>query len=157
MFAKPQSEHKWLTQLVGIWSFDHNCDGPDGEKTQSSGTMECRMLGGLWVICESSGGETEDGKWSAIMTLGFDPAKNAYVGTFVGSMMNNIWPYQGVLDETGKRLTLNSEGPKFDGEGTGLYRDTIEIVDPDQWLMISEMQGDQGEWTQFMRGVHKRR
>ncbi|MFG0287426.1 MAG: DUF1579 family protein [Rhodopirellula sp. JB044] len=57
MFAKPQSEHQWLTQLDGIWSFDHNCDGPDGEKTQSSGTMKCRMLGGLWVICESSGGE----------------------------------------------------------------------------------------------------
>jgi len=49
------------------------------------------------------------------MTLGFDPTKNHYGGTFIGSMMTNIWPYHGVLDETGKRLPLESEGSKFVG------------------------------------------
>ncbi|MCM2372725.1 DUF1579 domain-containing protein [Aporhodopirellula aestuarii] len=156
MFAKPQAEHQWLEQLVGEWSFEHDCQTPDGESMKSSGKMTCRMLGGLWVICESSGGSSADDKWSSIMTLGYDAAKKLYVGTFVGSMMDNIWPYQGVLDESGKRLPLDSEGPKFDGSGTGKFRDTIEIVDENNWRMISELQNDDGEWTKFMHGHHTR-
>lgn len=90
------------------------------------------------------------------MTVGFDPSQNQYVGTFIGSMMATIWPYHGVLDSTGKRLPLNSEGPKFDGSGIGKYRDTIEIVDENTWLFISELQADDQTWTQFMCGRHTR-
>ncbi|EMI41373.1 DUF1579 domain-containing protein [Rhodopirellula sp. SWK7] len=156
MFSKPQAEHQWLEQMIGDWSFDHQCMGPDNESTHSSGKMACRTMGGLWLICESSGGTNDEDKWSSIMTLGFDPTKNRYVGTFVGSMMANIWHYRGTVDESGKRLPLDSEGPKFGGTGTCLYRDTIEIVDANEWLMTSEMQDDDGAWAKFMHGKHTR-
>jgi hypothetical protein len=156
MFAKPQSEHQWLDQLLGLWTFDHNCQMPDGSHSTTQGSMTCRSLGGMWLICESSGKSPDGSDWSSIMTLGFDPAQNQYVGTFIGSMMTNIWPYHGVLDATGKRLPLNSVGPKFDGSGIGNYRDTIEIVNVDTWRFISELQNDDGEWVQFMCGTHKR-
>lgn len=94
MFAKPQSEHKWLDQLIGDWSFTHECQMPDGDTSTTHGKMACRSLGGLWLICESSGEPAEGESWSSIMTLGFDPNLNHYVGTFVGSMMANIWYYQ---------------------------------------------------------------
>ncbi len=156
MFAKPQAEHKWLDQLIGAWTLEHCCQTPDGGESTTKGRMTCRSLGGLWLIGESKGVSTEGDDWSSIITLGFDPAQNQYVGTFIGSMMANLWPYQGVLDATGKRLPLESVGPKFDGSGIGKYRDTIEIVNADHWLFNSEVQTDSGEWVQFMRGQHYR-
>ncbi|MEZ6137589.1 MAG: DUF1579 domain-containing protein [Pirellulaceae bacterium] len=155
MFAQPQKEHQWLDQLVGQWNLEHNCEMPDGSKSTAKGTMSCRSLGGMWLICESSG-DSPDGHWANIMTLGFDPAQNQFVGTFVGSMMANIWPYHGVLDPTLKRLPLYSEGPKFDGNGIGKYRDTIEIIDADSWLFTSELESEDATWRQFMVATHTR-
>ena len=156
MFAEPQQEHKWLDQLSGHWKVQHDCQMPDGSKMTTLGTMTCRSLGGMWVICEGSFESPDGGAWSSIMTLGFDPAKNQYVGTFIGSMMATIWPYHGVLDASGTRLPLNSEGPKLSGDGTCAYRDIIEIVDADTWLFMSEFQADDGTWVQFMNGKHLR-
>jgi uncharacterized protein DUF1579 len=45
------------------------------------------------------------------MTLGYDPEKKQYVGTWVGSMMSYLWVYDGSLDAEEKVLTLNAEGP----------------------------------------------
>ncbi|WP_153558838.1 DUF1579 domain-containing protein [Roseimaritima sediminicola] len=156
MYAKPQSQHQWLDQLLGEWDFEHRCKLPDGSEPVTTGQMRCRSLGGLWLIAESDG-KTEDQPWSAIMTLGFDPAKDAFVGTFVASMMANIWHYHGKLDADGKRLPLDSEGPKFDGSGTCRYRDTIEVVDADQWLMSSELLDENDQWQRFMTARHTRR
>ncbi len=156
MFAKPQAEHEWLGQLVGRWTFEHDCQMPDGSTATTQGTMNCRSLGGMWLICESSGESPDGGAWSSIMTVGFDPALKQYVGTFVGSMVANIWPYLGVLDATGLRLPLNSEGPAMDGSGTCKYRDTIEIIDSDSWLFLSEFQDTDGEWHQFLNGKQTR-
>lgn len=156
MFAEPQQEHRWLDQLVGSWKFEHDCQMPDGSNLTTHGTMTCRSLGGLWLICESSGCSPGGGAWSSIMTLGFDPTQNQYIGTFIGSMMAHLWPYRGVVDASGKRLPLQSEGPKFDGSGMGTYRDTIEIVDADTWLFTSEFQSDDGKWQQFMSGKNTR-
>lgn len=155
MFAEPQAEHRWLAQLLGNWTFEHECTMPDGTTNRSPGTMKCRSLGGIWLVCESNG-TSPDGDWSSIMTLGFDPTQNQYVGTFIGSMMANIWPYHGVLDSTGQKLPLESSGPKFVGEGTCKYRDTIEIVDPETWLFTSELQDDDGNWVPFLSGKHVR-
>ena len=155
MFAKPQSQHRWLEQLIGHWSFEHTCQMPDGSTSKTPGTMTCRSLGGLWLICESSG-QSDEGNWSSIMTIGFDPTKAQYVGTFIGSMMANIWSYHGVLDTTGKRLPLESEGPKFVGTGTCKYHDTIEIVDKGNWVFTSEYQSDDGDWVPFLSGKHWR-
>ncbi|HMO14781.1 MAG TPA: DUF1579 domain-containing protein [Pirellulaceae bacterium] len=156
MFATPQAEHQWLAQLVGNWNFDHECTMPDGSKSVTAGKMTCRMLGGMWLLAESSGETPDSGPWGSLMTVGFDTTKNQFVGTFVGSMMSMIWPYHGELDATGKRLPLNSQGPKFDGSGIGNYRDTIEIIDENTWLFTSELQTDEGEWIKFLDGKHVR-
>ena len=156
MFNQPQAEHRWLEQLVGSWDFSHVCQTPDGADHESHGKMTCRMLGGLWLIAESQGTTPSGEEWSSIMTVGYDPAEGVYIGTFVGSMMAHLWPYRGSLDGSGQRLPLESRGPKFMGEGTCSYRDTLVIVDARQWDMLSEFQDDQGRWQQFMTGRHVR-
>lgn len=156
MFSQSQTEHHWLTQLVGQWEFEHDCQMPNGESAKSGGKMVCKMLGELWLICESEGNAPNGNSWSSIMTIGFDPTKGMYVGTFIGSMMANIWHYAGVLEADGVTLPLESEGPKFDGSGIGKYRDTIKLIDEKTWLFTSDFQSSDGTWSQFMNGVHRR-
>jgi hypothetical protein len=155
MFSKPQAEHAWLQQLVGNWTFEHDCQMPDGSKNKSSGKMTCRSMAGMWLLCESTGGAGDEA-WSSLMTVGYDPTKEQYVGSFIGSMMHKMWLYHGTLAEDQKRLPLISEGPKLDDSGTCRYRDTIEIVDKDTWNFLSEVETDTGEWVQFMAGRHVR-
>jgi uncharacterized protein DUF1579 len=65
------------------------------------------------------------------MTLGFDPQKGGYVGIWIGSMTSFLWIYRGTLDRAEKILTLDTEGPNFDGEGLAKFQDIIEIKSDD--------------------------
>jgi hypothetical protein len=157
MFAKPQAEHEWFTGLSGEWAFENECImGPDAEPTKTTGKASIRMLGGLWLVIECSGLTPESGGWSSIMTVGYDPARMKYTGTFIGSMMTHLWIYEGQLDEGGRALTLEVEGPKFDGTGMTRYHDIIEKVDADHWILRSRILNDDGTWTQFMESHHRR-
>ncbi|MFH1303156.1 MAG: DUF1579 domain-containing protein [Planctomycetota bacterium] len=154
MFAKPQTEHVWLDALIGNWSIETECQmGPDQPPQKSSGQATCRSLEGMWLLIES---ESESGDWSTLLTVGYDPAQSSYVGTFVGSMMTHLWIYQGSLDQTGKKLILNTEGPQLSGEGMARYQDSIELINQDHWILSSQMQTETGEWNQFMTSHHRR-
>ena len=48
------------------------------------------------------------------ITLGYDPAKKRFVGTWLGSMMTHLWIYDGELSADERTLTLSSEGPQHD-------------------------------------------
>lgn len=158
MFAKPQSEHAWLDQLVGQWEAESACQmEPDQPPQTTKGRLTCRSLGGLWLIGEGEGEGLDGSTWSSILTLGFDPARQHYIGTFIASMMTHLWPYRGTLDPSGKKLPLDSEGPRFDGEGMASYRDTIEIVDRDHWIFSGEIMADDGTWQTIMTSHNRRR
>src|SRR4051794_10167339 len=98
--------------------------GPDQPPSKFTGTDRVRTLGGLWVVCEGQGAMPGGGMATMIMTLGHDPAKKRFVGTFIGSMMTHLWLYDGGLDQAGKVLTLDAEGPNFTEPGkTAKYQD----------------------------------
>jgi hypothetical protein len=98
------------------------------------------------------------GTATTVMTLGYDPAKKRFVGTFIGSMMTNLWVYDGELDAAGKVLTLDAEGPAFtDPERTARYKDAIEIVSPDHRILTSRYLGDDGQWHHFMTAHYRRK
>jgi hypothetical protein len=157
--VEPRKEHQWLHKLVGDWTFEHECPaGPDKPAQKSSGTESVRSLGGLWVLCEGQG-KMPDGKpANMLMTLGYDPGKRRFVGTWVGSMMTHLWVYDGELDSAGKVLTLNAEGPDFVREGkTAKYQDIIEFKSDDHRTLTSRTLGEDGKWTQFMTANYRRR
>lgn len=155
---EPQKEHRWLHQLVGNWIFEGECNmGPDQPPMKNTGKETVRSLGGLWTIGEGQGEQPDDGGSQSIMTLGYDPAKEKFVGTFVVGCMTHLWPYVGSLDETEKVLTLESEGPSFAGDGTMTkYQDIIEFLDADNRLLSSRYLDKDGHWISFMK-VHYRR
>jgi hypothetical protein len=157
--VEPQREHLWLKQLVGDWTYESECVmGPDQPPARHAGSERVRALGDLWVICEGGGEVPGGGTATNMFTFGFDPAKGRFVGTFIASVMSQLWTYEGRLDATGKVLTLDTEGPSFCAEGkTARYQDVIEIKSPDHRVLTSRTLGDDGTWTQFMTAHYRRK
>jgi hypothetical protein len=147
--AKPQEEHVWLKRFLGDW---------ESEGEGVNGVESVRALGDLWIVADGQG-EMPDGDASATqMTLGFDPDRKRFVGTWVGSMMTYQWVYDGELDASGKVLTLNCEGPAFDGSGKMMpYRDVHEFVSDDHRQLKAYTQNEDGSWKHFMTTDYKRK
>lgn len=158
MQATPQKEHQWLQQLVGEWTTEAQMAGESDEACK--GTESVRSLGGLWILAEGRGEMPGGGGATMIMTLGYDPGKKRYVGTWVGSMMTHMWLYDGELDASGTVLTLNSEGPDMSpGAVPGRlakYKDVIEIKGADYRMLTSHWLGADGKWQQFMTAHYRR-
>ena len=155
--VEPQKEHHWLQQLVGDWTYENECSmGPDQHSAKFTGTESVRSLGGVWVLCEGKGEMPDGCSGISIMTLGYDPAKKRFVGTFIGSMMTYLWVYDGALE--GNVLTLDCEGPSFKGDGKLVkYQDIIEIVSADHRTLRAQTIGDDGKWQKFMTANYRRK
>lgn len=159
MNVEPQEEHAWLQKLVGEWTVETEMTmGPGQAPTKHKGTESVRAIGGLWIQGEGQGEMPGGGKATMILTLGYDPEKKRFVGTWLGSMMTHLWIYDGERDAARRVLTLNAEGPDMAGEGkTTKYRDVIEIVNNDHRVLTSHMLGADGKWTQFMTAHYRRK
>jgi Protein of unknown function (DUF1579) len=162
MQFKPEKEHQWLQKLVGEWTYEVEAImGPDKPAEKFTGSESVRSIGGFWVQCEGRGqmGDASDAGSTAVtvMTLGYDPQKGRFVGTWIGSMMSHLWIYDGFLDASEKVLTLNAEGPSFTTEGKlGKYKDVIEFKSDDHRVLTSHTLGDDGTWHQFMTANYHR-
>jgi hypothetical protein len=155
---EPLKEHQWLQKLVGEWTFEAECVmGPDQPPVKSTGTESVRSLGGLWTLGEGRGEMPGGGIGTTLMTLGYDPARKQFVGTFVGSMMTQLWVYDGALDPGGTVLTLDTEGPSFAGDGKLVkFQDVIEFKSDDHRVLSSQALGDDGKWHRFMTASYRR-
>lgn len=158
MTETPAAQHEWLQQMVGEWESEFESQmSPDAPPEKSMGRESVRSIGGLWVMGEGRG-KMPDGEPALMyITLGYDPRKQRFVGSWIGSMMSHMWVYDGELDPTGKILTLSAEGPSMiDPSKYGQYRDVIEFTSEGHRLLTSLYLGDDGSWTEFMRAIYRR-
>ncbi|MBE9604883.1 DUF1579 domain-containing protein [Acetobacteraceae bacterium H6797] len=156
MKSEARPENLWLHQFLGDWAYEADCYmGPDKPHEIFRGKESVAALGDYWVIGQGEGEMPGGQIGRTILTLGFDKDQG-FVGTWVGSMMSTLWVYAGSLDESGKVLTLEAEGPNFMGEGTALFRDVHSMVEPGHRTLTSYSQGADGEWTQFMTAHYRR-
>lgn len=158
MLAQPQAEHNWLQKLIGEWTTEMRASMGPGEPPQTfRGRERGRSLGGLWVLCEGEGDTPGGGTSGHVMTLGYDPNRGKYVGTFIHSMGAYLWVYDGSVDSSGRKLVLDAEGPSFtDNSRMAKYKDTIEFQSDDLRLLRSSILGDDGQWTEFMQVEYRR-
>ena len=158
MKVEPQKEHRWLEQLVGEWAFETEAaTGADTPPVKQRGSETVRSLDGVWVVCEGRPDGSEGGAPTTMVTLGYDPAKQRHVGTFVGSMMTHLWVYDGERDPSANALTLHTEGPGFpDDTKTSRYRDRIEITGGDHRVVTSHVMADDGTWQRIMTTHYRR-
>jgi hypothetical protein len=156
--VEPGEEHRWLRKLVGDWVYETPAPAEPGKPAGTlTGTERVRFLGDIWFVAEGEGEMPDGATGRTLMTLGYDPAKQRFVGTWLGTMMHHLWVYEGELDDSGKVLTLESVGPDFEAPGrTRQYRDAIEVEDDDHRLLIGRILGGDGEWQEIMRARYRR-
>ena len=122
-----------------------------------SGTETVRLLGGLWIVAEGEGEMPGGGRANTMLTIGYDAKKSRYVGTWIGSMMNQLWIYDGELDEANNTLTLHTEGPHCTVEGaTAKYKEVIKLNDDNVRVFSSYVLGDDGQWQNIMTAHYRR-
>lgn len=157
--ANALEQHRWLLQLVGEWTMEGEGDmGPDQPPFKSSGTETVRALGELWIVGEGAGDMPSGGAASMRLTLGYDPERQAFVGNWVGSMMTHMWVYTGQLDAARRVLTLDSEGPSMNDDGTtARYQDVLTLVDANTRTLHSQTPGPDGQWRRFMTATYRRK
>lgn len=159
MKVEPQKQHHWLKKLVGEWAFEHEASmGPGKPPETFRGNERVRALGDVWVLCDGEGQTPGGGVGTSMMTLGYDTQKKQFVGSFVGSMMTNLWVYDsGSLDAAEKALTLEADGPDFTEPGKVVrYRDVIEFKSDDHRTLTSATRGADGKWNVFMTAHYRR-
>jgi hypothetical protein len=158
MKVEPQPEHAWLQRMLGTWHYEHEAPaGPCQPAAKYTGSETVRTLGDVWVLCEGQGLMPDGGTGVTLMTLGFDPTRRRFVGTFIGSMMTHLWIYDGELSADRRTLTLNAEGPSFVAEGQmAKYQDIIQFESDDHRTLSSQYLGEDGQWHPFMTAHYRR-
>ncbi|HOD67453.1 MAG TPA: DUF1579 domain-containing protein [candidate division Zixibacteria bacterium] len=157
MQTEPHPEHIWLQRFVGDWTIEIQAVmGPGEPPTTHTGRETVRSLGGLWIVAEGHG-ETPGGSFDSILTLGFDPQRRRFVGSFIASVMTHFWIYEGALDAAGKVLTLDCEGPVFGAEGkTTRYQDVHTWVSENERTLTGKILGPDGQWQDMMTSRYRR-
>ena len=159
MSTEPQKEHQWLQKFLGEWTSEAEATMEPGKPPELfKGTESVRSLGSLWIVAEGQGEMPGAGTVVTILTLGFDPQKKRYTGTWIGSMMSHLWVYDGGLDAAERVLTLDTDGPGMtDQSKMDRYRDVIEFKSDDHRVLTSHHLGDDGTWRQFMTAHYRRK
>lgn len=159
-FSKPREEHRFLEKLVGEWivteSPEH--EGYDPGDPAKVWTETVRSVGGLWFVAEGHGAMPDGSPGQMLMTLGYDARLGHYVGTWIGSMMDNLWVYKGRLEPDGRTLTLEAEGPSFDDpKKSDIYHDVITFLDDDTRTLTGSVRQPDGTFRTFMNSRMERR
>jgi len=144
--------HEFLQKLVGVWETDWEVVmDPTQPPTKFKGTETVRAIGDRWIVSEIKSDMLGGVPMTGILTLGHDPEKKKFVGTWIDSMSTYLWKYEGALDESGKILTLDTEGPSPMSPGKmAKFRERIELKSKDHRLFTSSLQGENGEWSTFV-------
>ena len=156
-FPGPEPEHAFLKKFVGKWTTSAECKmGPDQPAMKTESTTDAKMIGELWLVNDISG-EAMGAPMKAMQTIGYDSQKKKYVGTWIDSMFGHLWQYEGVVDSSGTKLTLETSGPDFmTGKGMAKYRDVYEFKSADKIFATSFVQDENGQWAQFVTAQTKR-
>lgn len=154
---QPTKEHEWLKKFAGEWETATEINMEPGKPPmKATGNETVKMVGGFWVVGENKG-EMMGQPFTGIMTVGYDPEKKKYVGTWVDSNTSMLWQYVGTVDAGGKVLTLESEGfCPMEGK-VCQFKDTIEFKSDDERVMSSARLGEDGKWTTLMTMTSKRK
>lgn len=157
VMAKPRPEHGFLEKMIGTWDVTSEMSG------ETPWVENVRSLQGIWIVAEGTGmmpkGDSGEGGEPAttMLTLGYDAAKGKYVGTWLGSMMDYLWVYEGEVEPDGKTLSLYTIGPKMSGEGMADYREQVTFLSDDHRTFTSSAKQPDGSWKQFMEAHYRRR
>lgn len=147
---KPTEAHAWLKKFEGEWEAVGRPASPTPGMSEFRGGGVGTMFGDFWVEIRQHA-DMGGVKFKAIQTIGYDPEKKKYFGTWIDTNSSHMWFYEGDLDASGKKLSLVAEGPSFiDPTQTAKYRDSYEFVSDDHYIARAEIQDPAGQWILMM-------
>jgi hypothetical protein len=154
---KPGPEHDLLKQDVGVW--DANVEffaAPGVPPSVSKGVSTVSMLGGFWQIDEFKS-EFMGAPFEGRGQTGWDPAKKAYIGSWVDSMTPSLMISSSTYDPKTRTMTGWSEMEGPDGKPVK-SRGVTEWKDADTRVFTMYAPGgpDGKDWLN-MRITYKRR
>jgi hypothetical protein len=146
----PTKEHEWLKKFAGEWTSEAemSCD-PTQPPMHYTGTESSRMLGNYFLIAQGKGDSVEM-PYASVLTLGYNPEKQKYIGTWVDSMLGYMWQYEGAVNAAGTTLTLDTEGPCGEGGKVTKFKEVTEFKSDDHRIFTSSMLRDDGSWFTIM-------
>jgi len=146
-----------LNHFVGEWRVENEgTAGPDQAPIQAKGKFTARKLGERWVVIEMAI-DVDGTTIEALQTIGYNSTRSRFEGTWVDSMQEHLWTYEGTYDEKTKTLALIAEGPSMMAPSkTQKYRDAFQFVDRDTIKAESSVEGADGNWTTYMQGTSRR-
>ena len=114
-FSTPEKEHSILKKDAGNWSVKGKMWMAPGSPAQEFEATESNtLIGGFWVVSKFEG--TFAGMpMTGHATMGYDPKKKKYIGTWVDSMNPYMSKMEGEYDASTKTLTMMTEGVGMDG------------------------------------------
>jgi len=119
---KPVAEHQVLKNFVGEWDCEMESFMEPGKPTKHKSTVSGKMVGDFWAAIDVKG-DLAGMPFAGHGTFGFDAAKKKAIGTWVDSMGDFLWMYDGKIE--GNKLLLNAKGPSpMDPTKMIPYRDT---------------------------------
>lgn len=156
---KPTKEHELLGQFAGEWNVTAEMvPAPGQEAIKWEGSESSSLIGGFWLVNRDEASMNGNPMMTSILTIGYDPEAKKYIGTFFCSEGSKLWQYTGSMDESGKKLTLETEGPSMlDPTKTAKYREILELKDKDHKVFTSFMQTDDGNWTKMVTMEYRRK
>jgi hypothetical protein len=152
---KPVAEHQALKSFVGEWDCEME-SFLEGQPGKHKSTLTGRMVGDFWAVIDITG-DMGGMAFTGHGTFGFDAAKKKAVGTWVDSMGDYLWTYDGRVE--GNKLIFDAKGPSpTDPTKIIPYRDTWDFSTPNKMVLTSEMTGPDGKLKLMMRaaGVRKK-
>jgi hypothetical protein len=156
--GKPAKEREWLKQLVGEWDVKWKMYmQPDQPPAESAGTDTVRALGNHWIVAEAK--TTMMGApYNGILSLGYDPRKKQFHGTWIDSFGCQLWVYKGTLNDAGDTLTLETEGPSLQApDKTARYREIIQFTGRDSRTFNSSFETEDGSWMKIVTIEYRRK
>lgn len=148
----------FLQAMAGEWVVDsEGIPGPGEDPVRGESREVARLLGGQWLVAEGNAVMPDGRRYDSIWILGWDPHEEHFVGSWVVSVQTYKWRHVGTLDESGRVLTLETEGPFMgDRSTTTRYREIIELVDDDHRVLRSLILVPDGDWFEFARAEYRR-
>jgi hypothetical protein len=155
--AQPGPEHALLKKDVGTWDATVEMNGPPGTPAMVSKATETVAVtcGGLWQVSEfkgDMGGMAFEGR----STVGYDPAKKKYVGTWVDSTTAGLTLTEATYDPAKKTMTGWLEGPDATGKTTKM-KEVTEWKDDDTRVFTMFTTAPDGKDYPIMKISYKRR
>lgn len=107
---KPTKEHALLKKNEGTWDATiKDLSDPSKPKVTKGVEVNKMTCGGLWLLSEFTG-KMGDETFTGVGTMGYDPDKKKFVGTWVDSMQTYVGLTEGTLSDDGKTMTSWMEG-----------------------------------------------